>query len=83
MGYETIPRWLYLNKNGTELRCVDTGFQLKAPLAPAHQEVFGRVCKAHFVEDDLLLKVPKNNDGFDAKDRIGATFLKELVAAGL
>jgi hypothetical protein len=85
MGYETIPRWLHLNKSGTELRCVDTGFQLKAPLASAHQDVFVRVCKTHSVGDDLLLKVPKNNDGSDAKDRIeiGAAFLKDLVASGL
>lgn len=88
IGYESNPRWMHLEKSGTELQCVEAGIALKAPLAPAQEELLLQVCAKHRIGSDLLLPVPKvEHEGsrVDAADRVqmGAALLRDLVAAGL
>ncbi len=88
MGYETQPRWLRLIRSGTEFRCVDDGLLLRPPSSGAHAGVLARVCAAHEVQADGLLKVSQIEvDGrkFDTVDRVqlGAALLRDLVKAGL
>lgn len=87
-GYETEPRWMRLKASGAEIQCVDDGLLLRAPAAAPHAEAFSRVCEAHGIGPDLLLKIPQVAAGgrqLDMKDRIqiGAALLLNLVNAGL
>ena len=87
-GYETEARWMRLCASGAGMQCMQDGLLLSAPKDPAHAEAFWRVCEAHGIGADLRLKVPQVTvDGrqLDRKDRVrlGATLLRDLVAAGL
>jgi hypothetical protein len=87
-GYETEPRWMRLAASGTGLRCVNEGFVLRPPSAPAHAEAFLRVCAQYGVGEDSVLKVPQVNYGgrqLDTKDRVqlGAALVRDLMEAGL
>lgn len=87
-GYETQPRWLRLATSGAQLRCVAAGLQLEPPVVDAHRPAFAAVCVTRGIGADYLLMVPQVARGgvmLDAQDRValGATLLRELVAAGL
>ncbi|RKG72970.1 DUF262 domain-containing protein [Corallococcus terminator] len=87
-GYETAPRWMRLKRSGTEIQCVRGGLLLCAPTAERHAETFSRVCAAHGIGPDLLLKVPQVDVGkhqFDTEDRVrlGAALVRDLASAGL
>jgi hypothetical protein len=87
-GYETEPRWMRLKASGAEIQCVDEGLLLRSPAAAPHAEAFSRVCEAHGIGPDLLLKIPQVGAGgrqLDTKDRIqlGAALLRDLANAGL
>ena len=88
-GYETEPRWMRLKVSGTEVQCVPEGLLLRAPAAASNAEAFSRVCAAHEIGPDLLLKVPKviAEGGYllDMEDRVrlGATLIRDMVDAGL
>ncbi len=87
-GYETEPRWMRLVASGTEIRCVAEGFQLRPPSAPPAEAGFVRVCEAHGLGRDCLLRIPQVSVGTrlcDTQDRIqrGARLLRDLVNAGL
>ena len=88
IGYESNPRWMHLVKSGAQMRCVEAGIALKAPLASQHTVTFSQVCAEHHVGSDLVLRVPKVEHGgkpVDAMDRVqlGAALLRDLVAGGL
>lgn len=87
-GYETEPHWMRLRASGAEIQCVDEGLLLRAPAAAPHAEAFARVCEAHGIGPDLLLKIPQVGVGgrqLDTTDRIqlGAALLRDLANAGL
>ncbi len=87
-GYETEQRWMRLVNSGTGMQVVPAGIQLRAPTAEQHAEAFLRVCAAHSIGEDLLLKVPQVTVGdlvLDINDRIqlGASLLRDLVDSGL
>jgi hypothetical protein len=87
MGYEWWERWMELKRSRAALRCIDAGFALRPPPQPDQRVVFDRVCAAHAVGEDLVLAMarePRNGTQYDARDRIevGASFLRDLVAAG-
>lgn len=86
-GYETLPRWLRLDRSEAGLRCVEAGFELQAPRDPARAEIFHRVCRPH-VNAAELVEIPhvtRNERRVDTRDRIqmGAELVRALVAAGL
>jgi hypothetical protein len=88
MGYENVPRWMRLKASGTEIQCVPGGLLLRAPAAAPHAGAFSRVCAAHAIGPDLLLKVPQTDVGgrrLDTKDRVqlGAALVRDLANAGL
>lgn len=87
-GYETEPRWMRLVASGTEVRCVAEGFQFRPPGTPVGEHAFLRVCAAHGVGADNLLKVSQVTVGsrlVDREDRVqrGSALLRDLVSAGL
>jgi hypothetical protein len=87
-GYETVPRWLELKKSGVGLQSVQDGLLLRAPSNACHAEAFQRICDAHGVGEDRLLRVQQvERDGrwLDVTDRVmlGAALLRDLVTAGL
>jgi hypothetical protein len=87
-GYETETRWMCLKASGAAMQCVENGLLLRAPTAAPHAEAFSRVCDAHGIGPDLLLKVPQVDvDGrrLDTEDRVqlGAALLRDLASAGL
>jgi hypothetical protein len=88
MGHEKEPRWLRLMASGTELQCVEEGFVLRPPATAEFAEVFARVCAAHAIGGDHMLRVAQvDQDGsrLDAQDRVqlGAGLVRDLVKAGL
>ena len=87
-GYETLPRWLRLDRTEAGLRCVEAGFELDRPHDAAQAEVFTRVCAPYGVDDAGVLAVSQvERDGrrFDTRDRVrmGADLVRALVNAGL
>lgn len=77
-----------LRASGAGTQGVQDGLLVRAPAAPAHAEVFARVCDTHGIGSDLRLKVPQVTVGgrqLDTKDRVqlGAALLRDLVGAGL
>ena len=87
-GYETEPRWMRLKASGTEVQCVQDGLLLRPPGTAPHAEAFSRVCAAHGIGPDRLLKIPQvaaDGGRLDAKDRVqlGAALVRDLVNAGL
>ena len=90
-GYETIPRWLRLERSGAGLRSIDQGFELDPPESESHVPVFEAVCERYRVvatDERVVLTVrqrPTHDGAVDCEDRVlvGAAFLTELVKAGL
>jgi len=87
-GNETLPRWMRFEKSGVGVRCVETGFELEPPANPDFLEAFSRVCDKHNIDADHILLVQQvESEGrlLDMLDRVqlGATFLRDLMDAGL
>ena len=87
-GYENNPRWLNLERSGTAIRCVESGFVLRPPLVEGELEAFSRVCVDHGVSAEHMLTVPQVEvDGaqVDSVDRVElcAALLRDLIEAGL
>lgn len=85
--YETEERRLILRNSGTQVRCVDSGWQFSGlPEDGTPQRlIFDDIATKHnhYESQTLLYAVPQNN-GIDIEDRIelGAKLLRELVDAG-
>ncbi len=90
-GYASTARWMRLRSSGAQIRCVADGFAVKPPEDPAAEAAFAEICERHGLEtlDGMhLLRVPQKDIGgelADTADRIqvGATLLRDLIAAGL
>lgn len=87
-GYEWEERWMELVASGTKIRCVDKGWALAPPKAAEARERFSGVVDRYPMADSSVLRVPQTKvDGVtvDTEDRVklGASFLKALVEAGL
>lgn len=91
-GYETSPRWLRLMKSGAGMWSVGDGFALQGPGDEALQSKFIDICSRHeavdIAEEGIVLKIPQHDRGdglVDSADRVvvGASFLRDLVEAGL
>jgi hypothetical protein len=87
-GWETEPRWMRLKKSGTEMQCVEGGFEFNPPANARHRAIFDRVCADHGIGEDLVLRVAqREREGrtVDTEDRVqlGAGFVRNLVTAGL
>ena len=81
-----------LERSQTGMRSVPTGIAVQAPAAEEHRTTFEAVCRQHtdVVETEIgwLLAVAqqeRNGTLVDTEDRVqkAASFLRELVAAGL
>ena len=92
IGYSTDERWMRLERSQTGMRSVPMGIAVQAPAAEEHRTTLEAVCRQHtdIVETEIgwLLAVAqqeRNGTLVDTEDRIqkGASFLRELVAAGL
>jgi hypothetical protein len=92
IGYSTDERWLRLERSQTGLRSVPTGISVQAPAFEHHRTTFESLCRQHTdvveTEVDWLLVVAqqeRNGSLVDTEDRVqkAASFLRELVAAGL
>ena len=85
-SHEWKARWMRLVKSGVALRCIAEGIMLQAPVAAEHRAAFNRLCAKHGVNTEGLLQIPqRDEDGVDTVDRVqlGASLLRDLVAAGL
>jgi hypothetical protein len=91
-GYSTNQRWMRLERSQTGIRSVPTGIAVQAPVAEQHRITFESVCLQHTdvgeTEAGWLLAVAqqeRNGRLVDTEDRVqkAASFLRELVAAGL
>jgi hypothetical protein len=91
-GYSTQQRWMRLERSQTGMRSVPTGIVVHAPAAEEHRTTLESVCRQHpdVVETEVgwLLAVAqqaRNGSLVDTEDRVkkAASFLRELVAAGL
>jgi hypothetical protein len=91
-GYETIPRWLRLQRSGVGMRSIDGGFALDVPddeaLHAKLADIFDRYGAVHTADGVVLLAIPQQKSAIgpvDAIDRVvaGAAFLRDLVEAGL
>ncbi|MCL3836267.1 DUF262 domain-containing protein [Aeromicrobium duanguangcaii] len=91
-GYETKERWLSLVNSGVALRCVDTGYELRAPDSEGPFASFEGVCRQHGVKRHdagvFSLEIDqrdRNGVLVDSVDRVtkGAELLRALVEAGL
>lgn len=91
-GKHTIERWMRLERSHVGLRSVEQGIALQPPILAPHRTTFEALCAQHShvaVEaDDWLLRVAqeqRNGEFVDTEDRVqkAASFLRELVAAGL
>ena len=92
IGYSTDERWMRLERSQTGMRSVPMGIAVQAPAAEEHRTTLEAVCRQHtdIVETEigwLLAGAQQERNGtlVDTEDRIqkGASFLRELIAAGL
>jgi len=92
IGYSTDERWMRLERSQTGIRSVPRGIAVQAPASEHHRITFESLCRQHTdvveTEVDWLLVVAqqeRNGVLVDAEDRVqkAASFLRELVAAGL
>ena len=91
-GYSIIERWMRLERSHTGMRSVPAGIAVQAPAAEEHRTLFESVCGQHTevieAETGWLLAVAQQERSgslVDTEDRVqkAASFLRELVAAGL
>jgi len=86
-GYESEPRWLQLLASEGRIRCINSGFELDAPLDEHYAAKFRDICEAHGAVGAFLPVAQVDRDGelVDTEDRIRkcAALLKDLVDAGL
>lgn len=87
-GYVTDPRWVYLLRSGTGLRCVPDGFALSPPTREDHRDAFERICIEHGIDSRHRLVVPQSVRGGEAVDtndrvQVGVPLLRDLAGADL
>lgn len=83
-GYPSDARWLEIESTGAGMRCVEDGFELRAPADADLQVAFAAILERHGADENGLVRVPHlpRPDGrVDTVDRVvfGAELLKELV----
>lgn len=90
-GYSTTPRWMKMARSGTGLRSVPTGIAVQSLASPEASAVLHKLCVTAGLprhEDGWLFpidQVDQDGDLIDSVDRVqvGASFLRDLIAAGL
>jgi len=92
IGDSAHERWMRLERSQTGMRSAPVGIAVRAPAAEEHRTSLEAVCRQHtdVVETQIgwLLAVAqqeRNGTPVDTEDRVNkaASFLRELVAAGL
>jgi len=90
-GWSTQERWMKVAHSGTQIRCTNDGFLVRAPEDDAFHATVAEVCAQNGMTgpaDRSLLPIPQaERDGLavDTEDRVvrGAQLLRDLVEAGL
>ena len=87
-GYESEPRRLPLTLSGVAIRCVPAGFELSPPPINTYAARFEQVCVDVGADGAGLVAVSQvevEGERIDVVDRVlvGATILRQLLAAGL
>ena len=86
-GFETVPRYLTLKNSGTQIRCVNAGWEIIEPEEEHWRESRQRLVPAFGADmagNKCLVPVPQQ-ENIDSVDRIelGGRLLHQLIEAGL